>query len=71
MTDAPIEEPADTGQDDPAQNKELPYPCERCGTARGRYMVGDLQEQDTSLYCETCLIITFAEAGNEVFKELA
>lgn len=47
----------------------LAYACERCGQQRARYVVADLEETDTSLYCPGCIVLTFAEVAARMGAE--
>jgi hypothetical protein len=43
--------------------------CERCGIRRADYVVSSLLEADTSLYCPSCIVQTFAEAAMAILQE--
>lgn len=45
---------------------EQPYLCERCGQFKARYVVADLEEADTSLFCGGCIVVTFAMVASEI-----
>lgn len=40
--------------------------CESCGTARADKLLADLVEQDTTLYCGPCLVLTMARVAMEI-----
>jgi hypothetical protein len=54
--------------DEPAAEEKRPpvHPCEACGQNESRYVVADLDEQDTSLFCPPCIVLTFAKVASEI-----
>lgn len=48
---------------------EPAFPCESCGEMRARYVLADLEQADTSLFCGSCLTLTFARVANDMFAE--
>jgi late competence protein required for DNA uptake (superfamily II DNA/RNA helicase) len=63
-------EAAEQTPEAPAESQS-PYPCERCGRARARYVVADLEEADTSLYCPACFFLTFGEVAMQLAQVTA
>lgn len=51
---------------EPAPGEEPAFRCEQCGTFRARYVVADLEESDTSLFCGSCMVLTFAKVANDL-----
>lgn len=41
-------------------------PCEQCGEHRARYGVFDMEERDASLFCGSCMVLTFAKVANDL-----
>lgn len=41
-------------------------PCERCGERAGRYVVSDVMERDTSFFCGSCLVLTYAQVASDM-----
>lgn len=53
---------------DPQQpGAEPAFTCELCGEMRARYVVADLEETDTSLFCGSCLVLNFAKVASDLF----
>jgi uncharacterized protein YuzB (UPF0349 family) len=40
--------------------------CERCGEHPGRYVVSDVVERDTSFFCGSCLVLTYAQVASDM-----
>lgn len=40
--------------------------CEQCGETRARYVVADLEERDTTLFCGSCMVLTFAKVASDL-----
>lgn len=46
--------------------EEPAFKCHTCKENRGKYLLGHLSGERSELFCESCLIITFAQVANDV-----
>lgn len=65
MTDTTTETPTEPA---PVGSLGEAIACERCGEQAGRYVVSDILERDTSLFCSGCLVMTYAQVMNEILR---
>lgn len=66
MTDTAAEAPATVLDGDGGATPTLTNACESCGTHEARYVVADLVERDTSLFCPACIVLTFAKVASQI-----
>ena len=66
MTTPETTEPTAGAGGEGGADTALVNPCESCGVHEARYVVADLQERDTSLFCPACIVLTFAKVASEI-----
>lgn len=51
------------------QAQETPFLCETCGQFRATHILASLEERDTSLFCGSCLVVTFAKVASDLGQQ--